>query len=96
MEAWIGLADGWLAQDRFEELEQTARRLEREPSTYVAGAVLAARMHLARQEFVAARELLEQAIVRHRELFILGLYWATCCFTGGGIAPARKRHGVTC
>jgi tetratricopeptide (TPR) repeat protein len=64
MEAWMGLADGWLAQGLLPELEQTASMLTKQPDNYVAGSVLAARLHLARREFAVAEELLEQTIMR--------------------------------
>jgi tetratricopeptide (TPR) repeat protein len=63
MDAWMGLADAWLAQDRWQELENAIRELEADRRP-VPAAILRARLHLARAEFQAARQVLERAILR--------------------------------
>jgi tetratricopeptide (TPR) repeat protein len=62
--AWLGLAELYLTQQRWHELEETARRTAAEAGGWVEGQVLRARGLLARQDFAGARGLLEQAIGR--------------------------------
>jgi tetratricopeptide (TPR) repeat protein len=65
LSAWLGLADLCLEQGRWAELEQITSRLENGVHGPMEAAVLRARVHLARQEFAAARQLLEETIARH-------------------------------
>src|SRR5690349_16408858 len=60
--ARVGLAELYLHQARWPELETPLTELERQPQTALAAAVLRARAHLARRDFAAARHLLEDAI----------------------------------
>ncbi len=60
--AWLGLGELLLAQSRWEELDQVNRQLRAIPQGAIEAEVLCARGHLARREFAAARQLLEQAI----------------------------------
>jgi len=55
--AMMGLAELYLAQKRYQELEQVVGRLNR-----IEGHVLLGRAHLAQREFGGARRLLESAI----------------------------------
>jgi tetratricopeptide (TPR) repeat protein len=57
--AMMGLAELYLAQKRYQELEQVAGRLNG-----IEGRVLLGRAHLARREFAEARRLLESAIAQ--------------------------------
>jgi GT2 family glycosyltransferase/tetratricopeptide (TPR) repeat protein len=59
---WLGLGELFLAQTRWEELNEVSRQLRAIPQAAIEAEVLCARGHLARQEFAAARQLLEQAI----------------------------------
>jgi tetratricopeptide (TPR) repeat protein len=54
----------FLQQSRWIELESMVVEMEREPEAAIECAVLRGRAHLARQEFTAARPLLEDAIRR--------------------------------
>ena len=60
--ALLGLAEQYLQQARWPELEQQLAQLDHEPAAVLESAVLRARAHLARQEFSAARTLLEEVI----------------------------------
>jgi tetratricopeptide (TPR) repeat protein len=62
--AWQGLADVYLSQGRWDELEQVAVRLGSLPGEAENAAVLRARACLSRKEFGAARRLLEGVIAR--------------------------------
>jgi GT2 family glycosyltransferase/tetratricopeptide (TPR) repeat protein len=59
---WLGLAELFLGQGRWDELEHVAGRLEDGLHAATEAAVLRARGALARQEFGAARTTLEAAI----------------------------------
>jgi tetratricopeptide (TPR) repeat protein/glycosyltransferase involved in cell wall biosynthesis len=61
---WLGLAEVYLEGRRGEELEAVIRRVEADPQGAVEAAVLRARERLAAREFVAARQLAEEAIAR--------------------------------
>jgi tetratricopeptide (TPR) repeat protein len=56
--AWLGLADLYLAQQRWPDLDRVVGCLQDRPET----AVLRGRAHLARREFGPAREILRAAI----------------------------------
>lgn len=60
--ARIGLAELYLHQARWPELEPLLAELERQPHTALQAAVLRARVYLARRDFAAARRLLEDVI----------------------------------
>jgi predicted Zn-dependent protease len=62
--ARLALAESYLRQSRWSELEQLLASLQGEPSVSVACVVLRTHLHLARQEFAAARTLLAGAIAR--------------------------------
>jgi tetratricopeptide (TPR) repeat protein len=61
-EGWQGLAEIYLEQGRWRELDDIIGRLESGLAPLEVSASLRARAHLARKEFVAARALLEKAI----------------------------------
>jgi tetratricopeptide (TPR) repeat protein/glycosyltransferase involved in cell wall biosynthesis len=63
-EAWLKLGELHLAQGRWAELEQAVDRLLASRQHPVEAAVLRARGWLARKEFAAARQLLEEIIAR--------------------------------
>src|SRR5439155_15083332 len=65
--AWLGLGEFYLEQQRWGDVEQVAQRLENGDRDSVEAAVLRARGHLARQEFVVARQLLEETRARAPE-----------------------------
>ncbi len=65
--AWQGLAELYLAQKRWPEVDQAAEQLGHAAGEPVAAAVLRARGHLARQEFAAARQKLEAILVQAPE-----------------------------
>jgi tetratricopeptide (TPR) repeat protein len=77
--ARLGLAELYLTQGRWEELEQALAFLVGNPDTALDGAVLRARALLARKEFAAAREVLDQVIAQYpREVLprvILSYVW---------------------
>jgi tetratricopeptide (TPR) repeat protein len=56
------LADLYLRQGRWADLEQVLARLDEFPGARADAAVLRARVHLARREFAAARRLLEDVV----------------------------------
>jgi tetratricopeptide (TPR) repeat protein len=56
--AWLGLGELYLAQGRWQELEQAIGRLNGSPETVL----LRARAHLRRQEFAAAKSLLNESL----------------------------------
>ncbi|MCS6852349.1 MAG: glycosyltransferase [Gemmataceae bacterium] len=62
LDAWMALADLWLAQQRAAELLTAAARLEWQPLGGVAATLLRSRFHLARNEFDSARALLAAAL----------------------------------
>src|SRR5262249_57774455 len=62
--AWLGLAELYLGQSRWAELDEVCGRLGSVARAAVEAAVLRARAHLARQEFGPARQLLEATIAR--------------------------------
>jgi GT2 family glycosyltransferase/predicted Zn-dependent protease len=64
--ALVGLGEVYLAQERWIDLEKFAAHL-RETGLVVDGEVLEARALLARQQYQAARLLLEEVIGRHPE-----------------------------
>ncbi|HJT75610.1 MAG TPA: tetratricopeptide repeat protein, partial [Gemmataceae bacterium] len=61
---WLGLAELYLADGCWPELEGIARHLVGEAGADMEADVLRARGHLARQEFADARRLLERVIAR--------------------------------
>jgi tetratricopeptide (TPR) repeat protein/glycosyltransferase involved in cell wall biosynthesis len=60
--AWLGLADALLERGCWTEVEEVATRVGREPQGAFGASMLRARAHLARREFDAARDLLNQVI----------------------------------
>ncbi len=62
--AWQGLAELFLAQQRWPELDQAADQLGAGAGEPVAAGVLRARGQLARHEFTAARQTLEAALAQ--------------------------------
>ncbi|MCS6853016.1 MAG: glycosyltransferase [Gemmataceae bacterium] len=67
--AWMGLCDLWVAQQRWAEIEETARRLEADGPGQELAAVFWARAHLGRREFAAARQRLEPVLARNPRAF---------------------------
>jgi tetratricopeptide (TPR) repeat protein len=65
--AWLGLADVCLAQQRWTEVDEVSRRVAEFPGADIEAAVLRGRAHLARKEFAAARQILQEAIARAPE-----------------------------
>ena len=63
-DAWLGLGELYLAQNRWDELDEVQRALEANPATAVESAVLQSQRHLLRGEFAAGREILERAIAQ--------------------------------
>jgi glycosyltransferase involved in cell wall biosynthesis/Tfp pilus assembly protein PilF len=62
--AWRGLAELYLEQGRWDDLEQALQHLDAGGRNGVEVAVFRARGHLARREFTPARRLLEEAIAQ--------------------------------
>jgi tetratricopeptide (TPR) repeat protein len=65
--ARLELGQFYLVHRRWEELEHTVRHLDTDPRWSQDALLLRARGHLARQEFAAARRLVEEAIARAPE-----------------------------
>jgi len=63
--ALTGLAELALKQQRWDRLTELLERLRRQSEAAVDAAVFRARMHLARQEFAPARQILETTIAAH-------------------------------
>jgi tetratricopeptide (TPR) repeat protein len=63
--AWVGLAELYLAQQRWPDVERAVGCLEEQPDGALEAAVLRARAHLARREFDPAREILRAAVAEH-------------------------------
>jgi tetratricopeptide (TPR) repeat protein len=60
--ARLGLAECWLAQGRWGELEALLGRLEQETPPALEVLLLRGRVHLARKQFSEARRLVEQGL----------------------------------
>lgn len=60
--AWLELGESYLAEGRWAELDQVARRLEADPQQKAEAHLYRARAHLARGEFTPAREILQRLI----------------------------------
>ena len=60
--AWLELAEVYLARGRWDQLEQTVQRLEKEFRRVVDAMAFRARGHLARKEFSPALQLLQEAV----------------------------------
>src|SRR5205807_6859469 len=65
MPLWAGMAELAFKRERWDELEKILDRLRTEPATAADVPVFRARMHLGRQEFAIAREILEATIAAH-------------------------------
>jgi len=61
-EAWLGLGELYLAQARWQEMEQVLTWLEANPRTRIEGAILRAQKQLFHREFASARQLLEATL----------------------------------
>jgi hypothetical protein len=59
---WVGLAELYLRQERWDEVERAARQLEADASAPVEAAVFRGRAHLAHREFPKTQALLRGAI----------------------------------
>jgi tetratricopeptide (TPR) repeat protein len=73
MPAWLGLGDLYLRQGQWAELEGLSERLEtaRPARGPVLSVMLRARAHQARQEWAAARQEVDEALVqRPREVLL--------------------------
>jgi tetratricopeptide (TPR) repeat protein len=62
--ARLGLGELYLAQGRWQEVEQVSAQLQADPRTAVEAGVLRAQKHLAWGEFAAARQVLGEVITR--------------------------------
>jgi tetratricopeptide (TPR) repeat protein len=63
-QAWHELAQVYLVQGRWDDVEEAIRRTEVDARRPLEAAVLRARLHLARKDFATARQLLEETIAR--------------------------------
>jgi GT2 family glycosyltransferase/tetratricopeptide (TPR) repeat protein len=61
---WLGLAELYLSQSRWSDLEPVIQRLEAEPAGQLDAGLFRARAYLARHEYQAARRVLEDVIPR--------------------------------
>jgi tetratricopeptide (TPR) repeat protein len=61
-EAWLGLGELYLAQQRWDDLQPVLDRLLANPATTVEAAVLQAQQHLMRGQYAAGQELVRKAI----------------------------------
>jgi GT2 family glycosyltransferase/Flp pilus assembly protein TadD len=61
---WLGLGELYLSQSRWDDLEPVIRHLEAEPASQLDAALFQARRHLVRNEYHAARRVLEGAILQ--------------------------------
>jgi GT2 family glycosyltransferase/Tfp pilus assembly protein PilF len=59
--AWLGLAELYLVQERWDDVLQAARRLNAAPRGQLTSLLLLARLHVARGEFSQARRRLQEA-----------------------------------
>lgn len=62
---WLGLAELFITQERWEEAAEVVARLAHIPQADVEREVLQARLELARQDFVTARTRLQETIRQH-------------------------------
>src|SRR5438132_6400557 len=62
--AWLGLGELHLCHERWADVEQAAQNAETAAGAALEAAILRARAHQARKEFVPARRLLEHVIPR--------------------------------
>jgi tetratricopeptide (TPR) repeat protein len=65
--AWLGLAEIYLAERRYSDLDMVRTRLESAPHWSLDAAVLRARRHLVEKEYAPARQILEAAIAQAPE-----------------------------
>jgi glycosyltransferase involved in cell wall biosynthesis/SAM-dependent methyltransferase len=63
-DAWLGLGELYLSQERWPEMEEILARMDADPQMVVQAAILRSQQHQARQEFDAARRFLADAIAR--------------------------------
>lgn len=62
--AWLCLGDMWLANGRWQDVEQLANQLAADPRTSLDGAMLKARSLMVRKDFAGAKALLAEMIAR--------------------------------
>jgi tetratricopeptide (TPR) repeat protein len=63
--AWLGLGEIYLVQSRWDDLAELERKLALDAEGKMQATLLRARGFLARKEFAAARDLLEEVSIRH-------------------------------
>jgi tetratricopeptide (TPR) repeat protein/SAM-dependent methyltransferase len=91
LEAWMALGDLWLAQKRWPEVERAVQELQRDPQRQVEAALLQARLLMARQEFAAARRLLEQAVADNPRVLPLRMALSHVLVQEGTDRPAAEQ-----
>lgn len=89
--AWAGLADSLLAQRRWNELEQVAGKLGEHAGEGPREAILLrGRVHLARKEFAAARQVFEAAVGQYPEEIRPRVLLTHALLQEGGDWPAAE------
>jgi GT2 family glycosyltransferase/tetratricopeptide (TPR) repeat protein len=89
--AWVALAELYLGQGRWVELEEAARRAESDAGGSSEAALLRARGHMARREFGAARDLLEGAAARDPRALGPRIVLSHCLLQEGADPDAAER-----
>jgi len=89
--AWLGLAELWLAQERWGEVEEALGRLRADPERVVDAAVLQARLFAARRQFGEARRLLEETLASQPRSLWVRLVLSHVLLQEGRDWPAAER-----
>jgi glycosyltransferase involved in cell wall biosynthesis/predicted Zn-dependent protease len=89
--AWRGLVTLFLEQKRWQELEELVSKVEAGPQGPVHAAAIISRSHLAREEFGAARRLLEEVVAREPEAMEVLLLLSHALLHEGKDWPAAEK-----
>ena len=93
--AWMGLGEAALAQERWEEVNQIAGRLEDGLGASLEAAVLRGRAHLARKEFTNAKQLMQETADRFPNALSPKVILSHACLQSeDGQAAERALRGV--
>ncbi len=89
--SWEMLAELYLQQQRWTDLEAVIDQIQGQPEWAADGAVLRARLHLAKKEFGPARAILEQLIRQAPEAMPPRFYLTHVLLQEGSDWPAAER-----
>ncbi len=89
--ARLGLADVFLAQKRWTDLDEVAEQLAGVPGASLDAELLRARGHLSRQEFDSARVLLQRVIEEAPRALAPRVLYSHACLQEGADSDAAER-----